>query len=107
MIDKFFKLPASSTCVFLQGNLMKRINVLRPLAETCSNREVAILAVAIEELYQEKGVDAMTDLLIIQVEETLVVDFCFFLSMRMMASIGLFCIFALGSQNQLADLIAT
>ena len=58
---------------------MKRTNVLRPLAETCSNREVAILAVAIEELYQEKGVDAMTDLLIIQVEETLVVDFCFFL----------------------------
>lgn len=56
---------------------MKRINVLRPLAETCSNREVAILAVAIEELYQEKGVDAMTDMLVIQVEETLVADFCF------------------------------
>lgn len=50
-----------------QEKLEKRVKELTPLATGCSAREVAILAAALEELYADKGIDAMRTLMIIQV----------------------------------------
>ena len=51
----------------LQAKVRARIALLRPLAACCSDREVAILACAVEELHQNYGLDAMQRLMVIQV----------------------------------------
>ena len=48
--------------------LEARVAVLSPLAASCSPKEVAILATAMEELFVHHGIDAMDELLIIQVD---------------------------------------
>lgn len=48
--------------------LNQRVKILKALAVGCSEREVSILAVAIEDLFVNKGVDAMTQLAVIQVD---------------------------------------
>ena len=45
-----------------------RIRTLKPLAIGCSQRELCILAVAVEDLQVNKGINAMTTLAVIQVE---------------------------------------
>lgn len=50
-----------------QGKLQKRVRELTPLATSCSQREICILACAIEQLAVEKGVDAMKSMVVIQV----------------------------------------
>lgn len=45
----------------------KRLKQLRPLAMSCSERELSILACSIEEIFQSKEVDAMAQTLSVQV----------------------------------------
>lgn len=51
-----------------QAKLEARIQKLRLLATACNERELAILAVAVEELAVKRSFDAMNNLAIIQVE---------------------------------------
>jgi hypothetical protein len=53
---------------WLEAKIMERIRVLTPLATSCSEREVAILACAVEELWVEHDIDAMKEVKIIQVD---------------------------------------
>ena len=55
-------------CIILEAKLEARVRALRPLATCCSDREVHILASAVEELWVSRKVDAMKDLVLIQVE---------------------------------------
>ena len=59
---------------------MARIRALKPLATSCSERELAILACALEELWVEHAIDGMKELKIIQVDTHLTFSKqCFFL----------------------------
>lgn len=51
----------------VEAKLKKRIQEIQPFATTCSARELAILAVAVEELALDHKVDAMKELTVIQV----------------------------------------
>ena len=51
-----------------KAKLEARVQKLRLLATGCNDRELAILAVAVEDLAVKRGFDAMKDLAIIQVE---------------------------------------
>lgn len=51
-----------------EAKLDARVRQLKPLAINCSQRELSICAVAIEELLATKGFNAMEQLAIIQVE---------------------------------------
>lgn len=51
-----------------EANVEARVRALRPLASSCSERELSILACAVEQLQVVRGVDAMKELLVIQVE---------------------------------------
>ena len=48
--------------------IQARLAALRPLAKTCSDRELAILACAVHELAATHKVDAMKETVVIQVE---------------------------------------
>eukprot|EP00438_Fugacium_kawagutii_P021209 Skav201606 [mRNA] locus=scaffold152:975327:977714:- [translate_table: standard] len=50
------------------AKINKRIAQLEPLATSCSQREVAILACAVEELFVDHEIDAMQQLVVIQVD---------------------------------------
>lgn len=51
--------------------LQKRVAELKQLAVGCSDRELSILAVAVEDLAINKGFDAMKQLAVIQVDSLL------------------------------------
>lgn len=51
-----------------QAKLEERVRVLRELAASCTERELAILASAVEMLSVSYDVDAMRELVIIQVD---------------------------------------
>lgn len=55
-----------------EATLDARVRQLKPLAVGCSQREVSILAVAVEEMLSTKGFDAMSQLAIIQVESWII-----------------------------------
>ncbi|CAK9075739.1 unnamed protein product [Durusdinium trenchii] len=59
---------ANDMRLFMRRNakLKKRIQEIQPFATTCSARELAILAVAVEELALDHKVDAMKELTVIQ-----------------------------------------
>lgn len=57
-----------------QANLDRLVAQLKPLARSCSLRELAILATAIYELREKKQVDCFKELLVIQVAPGLKVN---------------------------------
>lgn len=70
-LDSLYGFPIHTyhaQCLPVQATLEKRVKQLKALALGCSNREICILAVAVEDLHVNRGVDAMTQLIIIQVD---------------------------------------
>ena len=57
----------------VQDKLQARLQVLRPLASGCSDRELAILASAVEEISQTRHMDPMKDTVVIQVEPRILI----------------------------------
>ena len=53
---------------FFQANLLKRVKDLKAIVSGCSEREISILAVALENLQVNWGFDGMKNLAVIQVE---------------------------------------
>lgn len=51
-----------------KAKINKRVAQLQQLATSCSKREVAILACAVEELFVEHDIDAMQQIVVIQVD---------------------------------------